>query len=270
MDAIARFKPEFHYELIVCGLSGHELVGTDVAAVRPEDEAFVRESGDLRWHRCLRCDSWVPLPPPAEPGREHAPPRGEIELPLRGKALRDKIVLRIFAVDKALHFVLFAAVAVLILLLESHRAQLRRLEERLDTVFYGTAGKAPAHGPLHELHRLLTIQDKAVWAIFAAVTAYAVLEGAEAVGLWFQRRWAEYLTAIATAFFLPLELYELYDKITVLRVGALVVNLVILGYLLFAKRLFGLRGGAAADEAARAHDSGWDAFHRLTPGASTP
>ena len=33
-----------------------------------------------------------------------------------------------------------------------------------------------------------------------------------------------------------------------LRVGALVVNLVILVYLVYAKRLFGLRGGAAALE----------------------
>jgi uncharacterized membrane protein (DUF2068 family) len=268
--AIARFKPKFHYELIACGLSGHELVGTDAEQVRPEDGAFVRESGALRWHRCLRCDSWVPLPPPERPARERVPPHEQIDLPLRGKALRDKIVLRIFAVDKALHFLAFGALAAGIFVFASHRGQLKRLEDRLDSAFYGTSGKAPPHGPLHELHRLLSVHDKTIWAIGAVAAAYALLEGAEAIGLWFQRRWAEYLTAVATALFLPLELYELSERITVLRVFALVANLVILGYLVVAKRLFGLRGGAAADEAARARDSGWEAFHRLTPDASTP
>ena len=59
-----RFRPEFHYELIVCGLRGHELVGMDAAQLRPEDGVFAREAGGLRWYRCLRCDSWLPLQPP--------------------------------------------------------------------------------------------------------------------------------------------------------------------------------------------------------------
>ena len=65
---------------------------------------------------------------------------------------------------------------------------------------------------------------------------------------------------------MPYEVYELVDKVTVFRVGAFVVNLAILLYLLLAKRLFGLRGGAAADHAARERDSGWEAFEKLTPG----
>ena len=38
-------------------------------------------------------------------------------------------------------------------------------------------------------------------------------------------------------------------------------------YLLYAKRLFGLRGGAAADERERAHDVGWAALERTAPEA---
>ena len=68
---------------------------------------------------------------------------------------------------------------------------------------------------------------------------------------------------------MPYELYELAAKITVIRVGAFVVNLAILLYLLLAKRLFGLRGGAEADRAAREADSGWAAFEQLTPGEFT-
>src|SRR3954462_10693303 len=94
-----RFMPKFHYELLMCGVAGHELIGTDAAELRPEDAVVARDAGDLRWYRCLRCDSWLPLPPPENPSRQHLPPLEEIELPLRGKPLRDKIVLRAIAID---------------------------------------------------------------------------------------------------------------------------------------------------------------------------
>ena len=84
--------------------------------------------------------------------------------------------------------------------------------------------------------------------------------------MWFQRRWAEYLTFLATTLFVPYEVYELLGKITVIRVGALALNAAILLYLLLAKRLFGLRGGGEADRRAREADSGWAAFEELTPG----
>jgi hypothetical protein len=72
------------------------------------------------------------------------------------------------------------------------------------------------------------------------------VEWTEAIGLWRERRWAEYLTVVATAGFLPFEVDELIKRVTVLRVGALVVNLALLIWLVYAKRLFGLRGGVHA------------------------
>ncbi|MGO9194005.1 MAG: hypothetical protein ACLP8X_36885, partial [Streptosporangiaceae bacterium] len=79
-----RFRPKLRYELIGCGLHGHEILGTDAAALRAEDELFARESGGLRWYRCMRCDSWVALTPPDHPTRKYPPSREEITLPLRG------------------------------------------------------------------------------------------------------------------------------------------------------------------------------------------
>ena len=101
--------------------------------------------------------------------------------------------------------------------------------------------------------------------VAAAASAYAVLEGAEAVGLWWQKRWAEYLTFIATCVFLPYEIWELTKSISPLKIIALVINLAIAVYLLLAKRLFGLRGGAAAEERARERDTGWSALERTAP-----
>ena len=64
-----RFIPKLRYELISCGLHGHEILGMDAAALRPADEIFAREAGGLRWYRCMRCDSWLALPPPENPAR---------------------------------------------------------------------------------------------------------------------------------------------------------------------------------------------------------
>jgi len=261
-------RPRFHWELLVCGTSGHELIGTDAASLRPEDRLFARELDGLRWYRCVRCDSWLPLPLPDPPSVEVPPSRDEIELPLRGKALRDKVVLRIIAIDRAIHFVVLAALAVAVALFASHRFRLRQVFYRIVNAVQGSSA-GPSHtihsGFLHELAYVVDLSSTTLYAVAAAAGAYAILEGAEAVGLWYQRRWAEYLTFVATLVFLPYEIYELTRSVTVIKVGALVANLAIAGYLLFAKRLFGLRGGGAAEEQARAFDVGWDALERTAP-----
>jgi uncharacterized membrane protein (DUF2068 family) len=71
-----------------------------------------------------------------------------------------------------------------------------------------------------------------------AAIAYAVLEGTEGVGLAMRRRWAEYLTVIATGLLIPYELYEVIRHVTLFKVGALLLNLAVVGYLAYRKRLF--------------------------------
>ncbi len=68
--------------------------------------------------------------------------------------------------------------------------------------------------------------------------AYALLEGTEGIGLAMRRRWAEYLTVIATGVLIPFEAYEVVHKVTLFRVGALLLNLAVVGYLAYRKRLF--------------------------------
>ena len=71
----------------------------------------------------------------------------------------------------------------------------------------------------------------------------------ESIGLWQGRRWGEYFAMVATSIFLPYEVYDLTVKITWLRVGAFAINLLLVVYLVWTKRLFGVRGGKAAYEA---------------------
>jgi uncharacterized membrane protein (DUF2068 family) len=228
---------------------------------------FVREIDGLRWYRCVRCDSWLPLPPPEHPARDDPPPRDEIELPLRGKALRDRVVLRIIAIDRAIHFVVLGFVAVALFLVAANQLQLRHYVFHIVNAVQGTSGDPTthSHGVVHTVLHALELRSTTLYLVATAATAYAVLEGLEAVGLWWQKRWAEYLTFVATCVFLPYEIWELTKSISALKVIALVINIVIAVYLLFAKRLFGLRGGAAAEERERERDQGWSALERTAP-----
>lgn len=65
---------------------------------------------------------------------------------------------------------------------------------------------------------------------------YATLYMIEGLGLWHQSRWAEYLTIIATALFIPFEVYELYRRVTIPRAGALIVNVAAVVYLAYRLR----------------------------------
>jgi uncharacterized membrane protein (DUF2068 family) len=67
---------------------------------------------------------------------------------------------------------------------------------------------------------------------------YAALEATEGVGLAMRRRWAEYLTVIATGVLIPYEAYEVIARPTPFKAGALLLNLAVVGYLAYRKRLF--------------------------------
>jgi uncharacterized membrane protein (DUF2068 family) len=80
---------------------------------------------------------------------------------------------------------------------------------------------------------------------------YGALQLVEGLGLWLLKRWGEYFAVVATSLFIPLEVYELTEKVTWLRIVALIVNVAAVVYLLVSKRLFELRGGHAAYERAQ-------------------
>ena len=207
-----RYFPRFHWELLACGVSGHQLVGVGAVQLRPQDAVFAREMDGLRWHRCLRCDSWLPFEPPEHPESQYPPDRDAIELPLRGRPLRDKIVLRVIAIDRGFHFVVLALLSAAIFLFAANQRALRDTFYQVVTDVQQGFGGGPVHnsqtGFLHELDKVFSLQGGQLHLLGAAVGAYAVLELVEAVGLWMGNRWAEYLTFIATAVFLPLEVYE--------------------------------------------------------------
>ena len=67
--------------------------------------------------------------------------------------------------------------------------------------------------------------------IGTASCVYASVFITEGWGLWTGKRWAEWLTVVATASLIPFEAFEVWRHVTPLRVGALVANIAIVVYL---------------------------------------
>jgi uncharacterized membrane protein (DUF2068 family) len=74
--------------------------------------------------------------------------------------------------------------------------------------------------------------------------AYGVVLGVEGTGLWKGKSWAEWFSVIVTGSLIPLELWEVTQRFTPVRVGVLVLNVAVVWYLV--QNLRAHRRGAAA------------------------
>ncbi len=234
-------------ESLVCGLRGHVAPARTVAHLGDTDIHVGVEGPQphVRFSRCLRCDSWLPGLDPDHPSREDLGDLGEIVLPRRGEVLRQALVMRIIAIDKAVHAVSFAIAFAALVVIDLKLGGLHSFARRtLDEI---TAAGQPSRGTAaHWLRKIAGLHHDELRVLMAGAAAYAVLEGVEAWGLWREKLWAEYLTVVATAALIPLEVYEIVHRVTPFKVVALVVNVAIVVWLIWAKRLFGVRGGHAA------------------------
>ncbi|MEO8906346.1 MAG: DUF2127 domain-containing protein [Polyangiaceae bacterium] len=69
-----------------------------------------------------------------------------------------------------------------------------------------------------------------------ATFVYAAVFLVEGTGLLLQKRWAEYVTTIVTASFVPFEMYEMVHKPSALKAVGIAVNLAIVVYLVLRLR----------------------------------
>ena len=199
--------------------------------------------------RCLRCGDFA-LGEPHGSG-----PADEAPLVPRGKALRDLFILRFLAVERLLRGLLIILAAWAVWKFSNSQDSMRRLFDENLTVFAPVTDHFHwdlEHSPVVDtIRKTFDYQHRTLLLVAAALIAYALIEIIEAVGLWMNRRWAEYLTVVATAAFLPLEAYELTEHVSVLKLCTLGLNVVAVLWILLSKRLFGLRGGVVAFEAER-------------------
>jgi uncharacterized membrane protein (DUF2068 family) len=158
--------------------------------------------------------------------------------------------MRLLAVERVIRGIVVSLLAIGVF-------RVRRSQERLQQSF---ERELPLIQPLADqigwnpdnsrlirvIEKAFSLSSSALTWIAIALAAYALIEFVEAVGLWLVQRWGEYFAVIATSVFLPLEIYELTEKLTVFRVAALAINIVAVVWLVWSKRLFGINGGAAA------------------------
>jgi uncharacterized membrane protein (DUF2068 family) len=197
--------------------------------------------------RCLRCGDYI-LGDPDGTG-----PANDAPVLLRGRALRSAFILRLLAIERWVRGTIILLLGLAVLRFKSTQVSLKELFNRdlraLRPFFNQIHFNVSDSGTIKAIDKALAAHQSTLNLVAACLVFYGALQLVEGVGLWLLKRWGEYFAVVATAVFIPLEVYELTEKITWLRIVALVVNVAAVIYLLLSKRLFGLRGGFAAYEA---------------------
>jgi len=233
------------WSLFGCARKGHVTYAPDEPELR--DRLMAPTAGGTAW-RCLRCGAFV------TGGQHGSGPAAAAPLVRRGKELRSELILRVFAVERFLRFLIIGVAAYGVWWFKYDQAGIQRAyDNALPAIraLYQDLGFDVSHSKLLVLiHHALAISPRWLTILTIGLPVYALIELVESVGLWLGQRWGEYFAMVATSLFLPLEVYELaLGHITWLKVAAFVINLLLVIYLVWTRRLFGVRGGKAAYEA---------------------
>ena len=231
----------FDISLLYCAVSGHATYRPDESDLAARLHAAT-SSGDA-W-RCLRCGD-LSLGEPTGSG-----PAQDAPVVPRGRQLRELVFLRILAVERIVKFFVltFATFAVwrfaiaqvsFAWLVHDEVTLLTPAAERLGWNLEESAIYHLAQNAAGVSHRTLTV-------VCAVLACYGLVQLAEGIGLWLAKRWGEYLAAVATSAFIPLEVYELVHHASMTKSFTLVFNIAVVVWLIYSKRLFNFRGGAAA------------------------
>jgi uncharacterized membrane protein (DUF2068 family) len=242
------------WSLLGCGAGGHVTFAPDEPGLR--DRLGVAVPEGQTW-RCLRCGAFV-IGEPTASGPAASAPRVR-----RAEQVRSALILRIFAVERFIRALIFAALAIAVWRFSVSRLSFEQAYDQalppLRALLSDFGFRVDHSKLLGLLHEAFTVDPRKLGYIAIALGAYAVVEVIEGVGLWLVKRWGEYFAMIVTSLGLPYEIYDLANKVTVLRVVAFLINLALVLYLVLTKRLFGVRGGKAAYEARLRSESILDA-----------
>lgn len=115
-------------------------------------------------------------------------------------------------------------------------AALKLLSPRAAATAQGWLDSLPLAAGHRVVMKLLFASKERKELAAVVLFAYAALFTTEGIGLWLGKVWAEYLTIIATASFIPFEIYEVMKHVSALRIAVLIANAVIVGYLVVKVR----------------------------------
>jgi uncharacterized membrane protein (DUF2068 family) len=232
------------WNLRTCARKGHVTYAPDEAQYRAKLEA--QTPLGAAW-RCLRCGAYVLGDPHGAGAAEQAP------VLLRGKALRSAFILRALAIERWVRGLILTLLAIAVFKLKSTQVSVKELFDRdlksLRPFFNQIHFNISDSATIRTIEKVLNAKSSTLNLVAFGILAYGLLQLVEGIGLWSLRRWGEYVAVVGTTAFVPLEIYEVVDKVSWLKIVLLVVNVAAVLYLLISKRLFGLRGGHAAYEA---------------------
>ena len=140
-------------------------------------------------------------------------------------------LIRLIASFKLLKAILFLAIGIAAVMLI--HADIARVLEHWVT----RAGLNPGG---HYLGRTIrgaaTLTPNKVEDVGVGSLIYAGLFLTEGIGLWLLKRWAEWFSIIITSSLVPVEVYEIHRYANAVKVLVLLLNLAVVGYLLFQVR----------------------------------
>jgi len=253
------------WSLLGCGRYGH----ITFAPVEPELRARMHaQLPDGEAWCCLRCGAFVPGSPDLSGPAASAP-----AVP-RGKDVRSKLILRLFALERFLRAILFGLAAYGLWRYRYSRYSIEQVFDRelpiIRSLFRQLGFNIDHSRVVSLLHHALTLSNGSLTLLAAGAAGYALIEVVEGTGLWLARRWGEYFAMIATSLGLPLEIYDLTRKVSVIALVLFAINLALVLYLVITKRLFGIRGGKKSYDARLRSESVLEAARRAADSAPRP
>jgi len=230
------------WSLYRCGRVGHITYAPDEPHLR---EHMRGQTAAAELWQCLRCGTYVTDGPHGSGPAAHAPAIR------RGKQIRGDAILKLFAIERGIRFVIFGAVAYGIWrYANSHTiAQAVKKDIPIVQTFAKQLGFTLNHALLDKIQSLLHVSASNLRLLATGVTGLAVVSAIEAFALWQAKRWGEYFATIVTSLGLPFEIYELSKSVTVTKAILFTLNILLVAYLVYSRRLFGARGGKEAYEA---------------------
>jgi uncharacterized membrane protein (DUF2068 family) len=92
-----------------------------------------------------------------------------------------------------------------------------------------------SHYPEIFLKAAARVTDKRLWFLALAALVYSGVRFIEAYGLWRRRAWAEIFAIATGAIYLPIEVYEIVERVTAVRITVFVMNALVVALLSYER-----------------------------------
>jgi uncharacterized membrane protein (DUF2068 family) len=147
--------------------------------------------------------------------------------PVRSETQGRNRVLLLIAVYKFLHALFFFAIGI-----GAHHLLHKNIADQIELFARHLRFNPESRLVIFVLRKASVINGPVLERISLVAFCYATVTLVEGIGLYLQKAWGEFLTLAITASFLPWEIFEIFRRITWVRVGLLTINILVFLYLL--------------------------------------